>query len=64
MKIGHKTYTKDEMLIIESFKKHIQTLQKEIDDHWETLCKHMHDSENQKDFLFDYVLNDVKVKYD
>jgi hypothetical protein len=59
MKIGHKIYTKDEMLIIESFKKHIQSLQKEINDHWELLIKQIANSDkDDDDYLWDYVMND------
>jgi len=63
MKLGTRTYTEQEIAIIEVYKSHIQFLQKEIDEHWDMLAKQVlktqpDDCLNDHDHLWDYVMND------
>ena len=59
MKIGKRTYNEQETITIESFKSHIQLLQKEIDEHWDLLQKQIANSDkDDDDYLWDYVMND------
>ena len=61
MKLGTRTYTEQEVAIIEVYKNHIQFLQKEIDEHWDMLAKQVSDGKKQHDdYLWDYVVNDFK----
>lgn len=65
MKLGNRTYTEQEVAIIEVYKNHIQYLQKEIDGHWDTLAKQIlktnpDDCLSDYDYLWDYVMNDFK----
>ena len=61
MKLGTRTYTEQEVAIIEVYKSHIQFLQKEIDEHWDMLAKQVSDGKKQHDdYLWDYVVNDFK----
>ena len=62
MKLGTRTYTEQEVAIIEVYKSHIQFLQKEIDEHWDMLLKQVSDGKKQHDdYLWDYVMNDFKL---
>ena len=59
MRLGERTYTEQEAAIIEAFKSHIQSLQKEIDEHWNLLVKQVGNGKKQHDdYLWDYVMND------
>jgi predicted SnoaL-like aldol condensation-catalyzing enzyme len=59
MKIGKRIYNEQEAVIIETFKNHIQLLQKEIDEHWDLLQKQIANSDKDNDdYLWDYVMND------
>lgn len=59
MKLGTRTYNKQEIALVEVYKNHIQFLQKEIDEHWDMLLKQVSDGKKQHDdYLWDYVMND------
>lgn len=63
MKLGTRTYTEQEVAIIKVYKSHIQSLQKQIDKHWDMLAKQVlktnpDDCLNDCDYLWDYVMND------
>lgn len=65
MKLGTRTYTEQEVAIIEAYKSHIQYLQKEIDGHWDTLANQIFKTDpddclSDYDYLWDYVMNDFK----
>lgn len=58
MKLGERTYTQQEAVIIDVYKAHIQKLQKEIDEHWNMLVKQISDGKkHHDDYLWDYVMN-------
>lgn len=67
MKLGNRTYTEQEVAIIEVYKNHIQYLQKEIDGHWDTLTSQIFKTDpgnyfkHDYDHLWDYVMNDFKL---
>lgn len=62
MKIGPRTYTEQETVIINAYKKHIQKLQNDIDEHWKMLADSLHisteDATPESVYLWDYVMND------
>ena len=59
MKLGERTYTQQEAIIIDVYKAHIQSLQKEIDEHWNMLIDQVGgDKKQHDDYLWDYVIND------
>ena len=62
MKIGPREYTKQESAIINAFKSHIKHLQKEIDEHWNTLTESLNLLDKipnpETNHLWDYVMND------
>lgn len=59
MKLGTRTYNKQETALVEVYKNHIQFLQKEIDEHWDMLLKQVSDGKKQHDdYLWDYIMND------
>jgi hypothetical protein len=65
MKLGIRTYSEQEVAIIEAYKSRIQLLQKDIDQHWDTLAKQVlkmqpDDCLSDYDYLWDYVMNDFK----
>jgi RNAse (barnase) inhibitor barstar len=65
MKLGTRTYTEQEVAIIQACKNLIQLLQKDIDQYWDTLAKQIlkmqpDDCLSDYDYLWDYVMNDFK----
>jgi RNAse (barnase) inhibitor barstar len=65
MKLGTRTYTEQEVAIIQACKNLIQLLQKDIDQYWDTLAKQVlkmqpDDCLSDYDYLWDYVMNDFK----
>jgi hypothetical protein len=63
MKLGTRTYNKQEIALVEVYKNHIQFLQKEIDEHWDMLLKQVSDGKKQHDdYLWDYVMNDFHLE--
>lgn len=60
MKLGERTYTQQEAVIIDVYKAHIQKLQKEIDEHWNMLVEQINSGRKKQhdDYLWDYVMND------
>jgi RNAse (barnase) inhibitor barstar len=66
MKIGTRTYNEQETVAIEAFKNNIQSLQKNIDEYWDTLAGPIlnmqpDDCLHDYDRLWDYVMNDFKL---
>ena len=49
MKLGERTYTQQEAIIIDVYKAHIQSLQKEIDEHWNMLIDQVGGDKKQHD---------------
>jgi hypothetical protein len=65
MKLGTRTYTEQEVAIIEVYKNHIQFLLKEVDEHWDMLYRQVFKTDpddclSDYDYLWDYVMNDFK----
>jgi RNAse (barnase) inhibitor barstar len=65
MKLGTRTYSEQEVAIIQACKNLIQLLQKDIDQYWDTLAKQVlkmqpDDCLSDYDYLWDYVMNDFK----
>lgn len=61
MKLGTRTYTEQEVVLIEQAKKQIKSLQSEIDTRYDALFKQVSDGKKQHDdYLWDYVMNDFK----
>jgi hypothetical protein len=65
MKLGTRTYSEQEVAIIQACKNLIQLLQKDIDQYWDTLAKQIlkmqpDDCLSDYDYLWDYVMNDFK----
>jgi len=62
MKLGPIEYNDQETAIIESCKMQIQSLQSEIEEHWQILIKQLKVPDKipnpETDYLWDYIMND------
>jgi hypothetical protein len=62
MKIGPREYNDQETAIIGSCKMQIQSLQSEIEEHWQILIKQLNVPDKipnpETDHLWDYIMND------
>jgi hypothetical protein len=62
MKLEPREYNDQETAIIESCKMQIQSLQSEIEEHWQILIKQLNVPDKipnpETDHLWDYIMND------